>query len=345
MLLEKGRVTNIVSEVYRHKTRERIWIEESVRLVRDEKTGAPLYYEGTVREVTETMRRLELQDRYSKIASIMSGCLFQLHNRTDGTFHMPYVSIGLYHMFGILPEQVAEDSTVFRNLIHRDDYHRVEQAHIRSRETLTELQCEYRLCLPNGTEKWVLAHSVPERMADGSTLWHGYMVDISDKKRSEAKIYDLAYFDQLTHLPNRTLLRERLELALAREDEPKGHGALLFVDLDHFKVLNDSKGHHVGDILLCEAATRICDRLGPDSFVARSGGDEFFILLQGLSHDATEAETRARCTAREAPRRHRSTVSLLRRHVPDDRKRRRGAAVGRRPRRRRGAEARRSRNV
>ncbi len=293
ILRVKGRVTNVVSEVYRHKTRERIWIEENVHLVRDARTGAPLFYEGTVREVTETMRRLALQDRYSKIASIMSGCLLQLRGRTDGTFHMPYASIGLYHMFGIRPEEVAEDSTVFRNLIHRGDYERIEKAMKHSHDTLTPFQQEYRLCLADGTEKWVLAHSVPEREVDGSTLWHGYMVDVSDRKRSEARIHELAYFDALTNLPNRVTLRERLQRTLA-PGERKGGSALLFVDLDHFKVLNDTKGHHVGDLLLCEVAKRICDGLAVEDFVARLGGDEFVILLSGLSEDVNEAEAQVR---------------------------------------------------
>jgi len=292
MLLAKGRVNGVVSEVYRHKTRQRIWIEENVRLVRDERSSEPLYYDGTVRDVTETMRRLELQDRYSKIASIMSGCLLQLRGRPDGTFCMPYVSIGLYHMFGIRPEDVAEDSTSFRNLIHRDDYKRIEDAMRHSHATLTPFQQEYRICLANGTVKWVLAHSVPEREADGSTLWHGYMVDISDKKRSEQKIYELAYFDALTQLPNRIQLRDRLQRTLDESDA--ANGALLFVDLDHFKVLNDTKGHHVGDKLLCEAAKRICGCLGSSSFVARLGGDEFVVLLTDLGSDKQEAVARVR---------------------------------------------------
>ncbi len=108
-ILREGRVTRAVSEVYRHKTRERIWIEESVRLVRDERSGAPLYYEGNVREVTETMRRLKLQERYDKIASVMSGCLYQNRMSADGKTSMPYASIGLYHMLGIRPEDVAEE--------------------------------------------------------------------------------------------------------------------------------------------------------------------------------------------------------------------------------------------
>jgi len=294
MVLEHGEAIGVVSEVYRHKTRERIWIEENVRLVRDEKTGEPLYYEGTVREITETIRRLELEDRYSKIASIMSGYLMQLRCRPDGTFSQPYASIGLYKMFGVRPEDVTEDSTAYRNLIHRDDYKRVERAIHYSRDTLTPLQCEYRVSLPGGAEKWVLVHAVPEREANGSTLWHGYVIDISDRKRSEARIAELAYLDPLTHLPNRTTLEERLRGVLADQGNQPGRAALLFVDLDHFKVLNDTKGHHVGDQFLCEIATRISDCLGAQDLVARLGGDEFVVLLQGLSDDREEAEALVR---------------------------------------------------
>jgi diguanylate cyclase (GGDEF)-like protein/PAS domain S-box-containing protein len=289
MLLRKGRVTNLVSEVYRHRSRQRIWVEESLRLLRDEKTGAPLYYDGTVRDVTETVRRLELEERYSKIASIMSGCLLQLKRSPEGTYCMPYVSVGLYHLCGIRPEQVAEDSTVYRDRIHPDDFKRVEEAMKLSERTLAPFQCEFRLCHPDGTEKWVLAHSVPELEADGSMLWHGYMIEISDRKRSEARVYELAYFDPLTHLPNRTLLKDRLSLGLSQGEWQSG-GALLFVDLDHFKVLNDTKGHHVGDLFLCEVSRRIGSGIGPADFVARLGGDEFVVLLQGLSRDVAKAK-------------------------------------------------------
>jgi diguanylate cyclase (GGDEF)-like protein/PAS domain S-box-containing protein len=292
MVLEHGQVTSIVSEVYRHKTRERIWIEENVRLVRDQKTREPLYYDGTVREVTETIRRLDIQDRYNKITSIMSGFLLQLRYRPDGTYSMPYASSGIYNLCGIHPEDVAEDSTPFRDLLHPDDAERVGQAIMHSRDTLTPFQQEHRLRLEDGTERWVLGHSVPERQADGSTLWHGYLIDISDKKRSEAKVQELAYFDTLTHLPNRILLRERLQQALSEAREP--NSALLFVDLDHFKVLNDTKGHHVGDLLLLEVAKRICDCLDSADFVSRLGGDEFVVLLNGLSGTAKDAEATVR---------------------------------------------------
>jgi diguanylate cyclase (GGDEF)-like protein len=132
---------------------------------------------------------------------------------------------------------------------------------------------------------------VPEREADGSTLWHGYLSDISDRKRSEAKIYDLAYFDPLTRLPNRTMLRERLEQVIRSGAGVLDWNALLFIDLDQFKILNDSKGHHVGDLLLCEVAGRLQRQIRSSDLVARLGGDEFVILLQGLSQDRSTAES------------------------------------------------------
>ena len=268
MLLKDGRITGIVSEIYRHNTRERIWIEESIRLVRDKATGKPLYYDGTLREVTETMRRLELQDRYNKIASIVSACLYQHRARPDGTANMPYASIGLQHIFGVPPEAVAENASVLADRIHPDDLDRIGASLKYSSETLTVWQCEYRVCWPADNTKWVFAHAMPEREPDGSTLWHGYIMDVSERKQSEAKIYELAYSDPLTKLPNRTMLREHLRKALAAERHGR-HGAVLFVDLDHFKVLNDTKGHHVGDLLLCEVAGRIRACVREDDLVAK----------------------------------------------------------------------------
>lgn len=298
MLLQHGRVTGVLSEIFRHKTRERIWIEESVRLVRDRSTGQPLYYDGTLREVTETMRRLELQDRYDKIASIVSACLYQHRLAPDGVASMPYASIGLQHIFGVPPKAVAKDASVLAACIHPDDLDRISVGLEHSSDTLSVWQCEYRVCAPGEETKWVLAHAVPEREPDGSTLWHGYIMDISEKKRSEAKIYELAYFDPLTGLPNRAMLRERLRASLSG----KGHarvGAVLFLDLDHFKVLNDTKGHHVGDMLLCEVASRVRSCVRQDDLVARLGGDEFIVLLDGLNADTSRAVERVQAVCEQ----------------------------------------------
>ena len=105
MLLEKGKVAEVVSEVYRYRTRERIWIEENTRLVRDPRTDEPLYYDGTVREVTETVRRLDLQRRYDQIAAAVSGCLYQ-HRRRRRQSVDALCQPRDRDLFGLTPEHV-----------------------------------------------------------------------------------------------------------------------------------------------------------------------------------------------------------------------------------------------
>ncbi|MDP3845813.1 MAG: EAL domain-containing protein [Pseudomonas sp.] len=113
--------------------------------------------------------------------------------------------------------------------------------------------------------------------------------DITERKRAEAEIEHLAFFDALTGLPNRRLLLDRLQHALEASARHGAHGALLFIDLDNFKVLNDSKGHVAGDLLLQEVAQRLRAAVRGEDSVARLGGDEFVLMLQGLAKDGVSA--------------------------------------------------------
>jgi diguanylate cyclase (GGDEF)-like protein/PAS domain S-box-containing protein len=117
--------------------------------------------------------------------------------------------------------------------------------------------------------------------------------DISDRKAAEEQIKRLAFFDPLTQLPNRRLLMDRLEQALASSTRYARKGALLFVDLDNFKTINDTLGHDKGDLLLQQVAQRLshCTREGDT--VARLGGDEFVVMLENLGEDVLEAATQA----------------------------------------------------
>jgi diguanylate cyclase (GGDEF)-like protein/PAS domain S-box-containing protein len=126
--------------------------------------------------------------------------------------------------------------------------------------------------------------------------------DISERKKSEQMIHRLAFYDSLTLLPNRRLLLDRLQQALAASARNNQYGALLFLDMDHFKNINDTQGHAMGDQLLIEVARRLqaCVREG-DS-VARLGGDEFVVLLEGLSSKADEAGTQTRLVAEKIHR-------------------------------------------
>ncbi|MDP2794089.1 MAG: EAL domain-containing protein [Sulfurisoma sp.] len=113
--------------------------------------------------------------------------------------------------------------------------------------------------------------------------------DITERKQTEAEIQRLAYYDQLTKLPNRRLLVDRINHALASSARRRRHGAILFIDLDHFKTLNDTQGHEVGDLLLIEVARRLLSCVREVDTVARLGGDEFVVMLEDLSEDRNAA--------------------------------------------------------
>jgi diguanylate cyclase (GGDEF)-like protein/PAS domain S-box-containing protein len=124
---------------------------------------------------------------------------------------------------------------------------------------------------------------------NGQTCILSVTRDITARKEAEARINNLAFFDSLTELPNRRLLLDRLKHAVASSARTGSVGALIFIDLDNFKTLNDTLGHDMGDLLLQQAAKRLVDCVREGDTVARLGGDEFVLLLESLSADAQEA--------------------------------------------------------
>jgi diguanylate cyclase (GGDEF)-like protein len=117
--------------------------------------------------------------------------------------------------------------------------------------------------------------------------------DITERIKHEEEIRKLAFYDALTQLPNRRLLNDRLDHAMAASKRSGRYGALMFVDLDNFKPLNDMHGHNMGDLLLIEAARRITRCLREMDTVARFGGDEFVVVLGELDADQTESIVQA----------------------------------------------------
>ena len=119
-------------------------------------------------------------------------------------------------------------------------------------------------------------------------------LDITERKQAEEKIHNLAFYDPLCQLPNRRLLFDRLHQAVTTSTRNKTCAALLFIDLDNFKILNDTRGHDIGDLLLIEVGHRLRAAIRESDTLARLGGDEFVVLLEGLSEDRSEAGVQAR---------------------------------------------------
>ena len=131
------------------------------------------------------------------------------------------------------------------------------------------------------------------------THWVAIERDITERKRNEGEIQKLANYDLLTGLPNRRMLLDRLQLALRTSERYQRNGALLFIDLDNFKDLNDTAGHHVGDELLKQAAQRLAAEVRVQDMVARLGGDEFVVMLEDLSANNASAAAAAQQVAQK----------------------------------------------
>lgn len=145
---------------------------------------------------------------------------------------------------------------------------------------------------------WVIINAV--RDADGEvTHFVGTLTDISQRKEAEGKIIRLAFYDPLTNLPNRRLMQDRLHQAISASQRNQSCGALLCLDIDNFKLLNDSVGHEVGDLLLQQIAQRLTDNIRDCDTVARFGGDTFLIMLEDLGDDPVLAATKAELIAQK----------------------------------------------
>jgi diguanylate cyclase (GGDEF)-like protein/PAS domain S-box-containing protein len=158
---------------------------------------------------------------------------------------------------------------------------------------------EHRMKRKDGTVIWALDRGdVVERDAQGRPLrMVGSFSDVSERRLAEAETQRLAFFDPLTGLPNRRLMLDRLEHAISASTRTSAYGALLFIDLDNFKDLNDTKGHAAGDALLKQVGQRLSNCLRQADTAARMGGDEFVAIIENLGPDAMKAAAHAEVVA------------------------------------------------
>ena len=291
-LMRDGQISDFVSEIYRHKSRERIWISESARVVRDPDSGEPLFYEGSVREVTETIQRLRIEERFQKLTSEVPGALFQLLMQPNQPTQVVYLSPGFTRMTGISHDDIVATPQQILLHIHQEDRRTYLTSLADALESMSPWDNEHRFRTSDGVEKWFRVSATPQRNGN-SVMWYGYMSDVSARKLDEVAIQQLAYYDALTGLPNRRLFLDRMAAAVRGCNARNDFSALLFIDLDNFKTLNDTQGHDVGDEYLVQVAQRLQRCVGQKDTVSRIGGDEFVVVGEALGDSRPAATARA----------------------------------------------------
>jgi diguanylate cyclase (GGDEF)-like protein/PAS domain S-box-containing protein len=198
-----------------------------------------------------------------------------------------YVSPAFERVFGLPVAGLYDDWSAWLRLVHPDDLARVRA--VIGRDDDTDYEVEFRIAHPDGRQRHLVMRGYAVRDGAGRYVRRaGIAQDVSLRREQEARIQHLAYHDALTGLPNRTLVADRLALALAHAQRERRQVAVLYLDLDRFKIVNDSLGHIAGDTLLRDVARRLRATLRDEDTVARVGGDEFQIVL-GDVVDASRA--------------------------------------------------------
>lgn len=239
---------------------------------------------STVQDITEQkmveQALRESERRYQVMAESSPVGIFRL----DTQGRCAHVNKRWREMAGLtLIHAVGESWAVAIHPEDRDEVEETWQAALLERRPY-KTECRFRR--PDGMITWVFCQAEPIFDTHGSLEgFIGSVTDISRRKRTEEEVRQLAYYDTLTHLPNRTFFQEQLERALGTAVRTGRHVALLFCDLDNFKDVNDSLGHDKGDLLLKAIAQRLNSCIRRGDTLCRLGGDEFVLLLPSVSND------------------------------------------------------------
>lgn len=221
---------------------------------------------------------LESESRWKLALESSGDGVWDWHIQTGEEFF----SKRLLEMYGFGEHELTDQAAELDGRTHPDDVARLNQDRQAHFDGITPTYInEHRILCKDGRWKWVLTRgTVISRDAQGQPLrMIGTHTDITERKVSEALIWQQAHFDALTGLPNRNMLRDRLTQEIKKCRRDGSQLACLFIDLDHFKEVNDTLGHDRGDELLVQAARRIRDCLREIDTVARMGGDEFTVIL------------------------------------------------------------------
>jgi diguanylate cyclase (GGDEF)-like protein/PAS domain S-box-containing protein len=294
-VIKSGKVFETVEE-HKPPGKDTIYVQVVKTPIFDPR-GYVIGIEGIFWDVTElTNARHALEESEQRYALAVAGA-------NDGLWDWDLKANTVYYaprwkeMLGFSEGDIGNSPEEWMKRVHPDDREGLKssiQAHLNGRSA--HLEAEYRMLHQKKAYRWMLSRGLAVRDSKGVALrLAGSQTDITDRKRAEEELARQAFYDPLTDLPNRSLFIDRLTQAVKRAKRRKdSRFAVLFLDLDRFKDVNDSLGHAIGDELLKAIARRVEASVRPGDTVARLGGDEFTILLDDLKQpeDAVEVAER-----------------------------------------------------
>jgi diguanylate cyclase (GGDEF)-like protein/PAS domain S-box-containing protein len=287
----------VLKHEYRMHTRDgRVrWVEDVSVHVEPPEGGVP-FRQGFALDITDRKRADDAirsaETRYRTLVEQLPLAVYI--DRVDASSSNLYTSPQIEPMLGYSVEEWVGDSSLFVSLLHPDDQERVLAAHEKARVTGEPLRADYRLHARDGRVVWVHdeAHVIDDPDS-GEQVLQGYLLDITARTEAEEQLRHQAFHDPLTGLANRALFTDRVQHALVVRS---GDAAVLFLDLDDFKAVNDGLGHAAGDALLRAVGVRLRASLSPTHTVARMGGDEFAILVERADAAAAALDAAERIT-------------------------------------------------
>ena len=270
-----------------------VWIHDEATAVPGP-DGRPAFRVGVLHDVTEhreaERRASDAQEMYRVLVEQIPAITYT--DAVDDEMSTVYISPQVETLLGVAPHEWVADPGLWYRRLHPEDRERALATYLRGRAEGRSFAYEYRMIAGDGRVVWFRDDAVVLRgERDEPRLVHGVMLDITERKQAEEQASFLAYHDKLTGLPNRAMFEELLDLSLARA---RRHGlsvAVLSVDLDDFKLVNEGLGHEAGDELLRQVAARLAEATRETDLVARQGSDEFLLLLSDLEARTPAAGT------------------------------------------------------
>jgi len=267
------------------------WFHDRTIVVRDAQ-GAPLEIQGVIHDITDRKnaeqalvdseaRLRAAEARYRTLVEQLPLAIYV--NDLDDASTPLYRSPATETITGRSPAEWTGTPALLAEIVHPDDRERVLAELAAAAADGAALSTEYRIVRPDGSIVWVLDESAVVHDEDaGRARRQGYLLDMTAHRTAEEQLAHVAEHDPLTGLPNWAMFQQRVREAVVRAETAGRGAAVLLVDLDDFKLVNDSFGHAAGDALVVEAARRLVETVGDASAVSRLGGDEFAILLADL---------------------------------------------------------------